>query len=450
MSVLESVADLLDPRVHHPWICNRLECDGLEHDEYPYRHARSAQRWPTGDWYLWYIRAGRGFGKTRTGGEWLIDSMHRHPGTYWGIGARTFDDGRDLCVEGESGLLYVCDQHQIKHDWNKSTGVFTLANGARAELFTSEKPESWRGPNLSGFWGDEPASWVRPLQVKGNPGCFENLGLMTRKGTPHLVFTGTPKNNRFTKLLQERASIETRGSTDDNRANLAEAFYREVIDPMRGTRMGRQEIEGEIVDDIVGALWKAAQIDAGRLPMPAQFARIAVALDPSVSNTEESDECGLVVCGVDMFKQGYVLEDASRRMSTRAWAQAAVDAYQEWEADLVIAEVNNGGDLVEDVIHGIDPSIPVTKVHASRGKTRRAEPVANLYGDPEQEDTWTSARVHHVAGQELGLLESQMCEWTRDEVLWSPDRMDALVWNITGLLIEQPKGRKRPVLRYTG
>jgi phage terminase large subunit-like protein len=399
---------------------------------------------------MWFIRAGRGFGKTRTGGEWLIDSMRRSPGTFWGIGARTFDDGRDLCVEGESGLKFVCDSHKILYDWNKSTGVFMLRNGARVELFTSEKPDSWRGPNLSGFWGDEPASWIRPLQVKGNPGCWENLGLMTRKGTPRLVMTGTPKNNRFTKMLRDACDIETLGGTDENRSNLAEVFYEKVVEPLRGTRLGRQEIDAEIIDDIEGALWKLAQIDAGRLPMPAQFARIAVALDPSVSDSEESDECGLVVVGVDMFKQGYVLEDLSRRMSTRAWAQAAVDAYHEWEADVMLAEVNNGGDLVVDVIQGLDSSVPVHKVHASRGKTRRAEPVASLYGDPEKEETWTSARVHHVLGQDLGMVESQMCEWTRDEKLWSPDRMDALVWGVTGLMLEQPKGKQRPVLRYTG
>jgi phage terminase large subunit-like protein len=445
-SLFDTAADILDPQIYQPWICWLPECDGMPHEGFEWRHARTKQRWPLGRWFSWFIRAGRGFGKTRTGGEWLIDSMRRNPGTYWGIGARTFDDGRDLCVEGESGLLFICDYHKVKHDWNKSTGVFTLANGSRAELFTSEKPDSWRGPNLTGFWGDEPASWIRPLQVRGNPGCYENLLFMTRKGEPHLVFTGTPKNNRFTKMLQTEADHETLGVTDENRANLADIFYEKVIDPLRGTRLGRQEIDAEIVDDVEGALWKLAQIDAGRLPAPARYARIGIALDPSVSNTEDSDECGLVVAGVDMFKHGFVLEDRSRRMSTRAWAREAVDAYHEWEADVIFAEVNNGGDLVADVIHGLDPSIPVETVHASRGKTRRAEPVANLYGDPDREETWAEARIHHVAGADLAVLESQMCEWTRDETLWSPDRMDALVWDLTGLLIEKPKGRARPTL----
>lgn len=448
--ILARLADKADPSTVVPWVCDRPFCDGMEHDGFEHRHARFDQRTPGGDWWLWNIRAGRGWGKTRTGGEWLIESMRRNPGSFWGIGARTYDDARDLCVEGESGLKFICDYHEIRYNWNKSTGVFQLYNDSRLDLFTSEKPEAWRGPNLSGFWGDEPASWLRPLQVRGNPGCWENLGLMTRKGVPRLVFTGTPKNNQFTKMLRSRASVETLGSTDDNRANLSEVFYREVVDPLRGTRLGRQEINAEILDDVEGALWKLAQIDAGRLPMPAQFARVAVAIDPSVSNTEESDECGLVVAGTDMFKQGYIVEDLSGRMSTRAWARAAVDAYHEWEADFICAEVNNGGDLVVDVIHGIDESIKVEKVHASRGKTRRAEPVASLYGDPDNEATWASARVHHVLGRDLTLLESQMCEWTREETLWSPDRMDALVWDITGLLLEQPKGRRRPVLSYTG
>jgi phage terminase large subunit-like protein len=440
VGLLAAVADKLDPDYGidpdaQYWYCDVEGCEGVPHEGRPYPHARQKQRPPLGYWFLWLILAGRGFGKTRTGGEWLIDQMRDQPDTYWGLVAPTYDDGRDLMVEGESGLEAICNARKIRFTWNRSLGHFILGNAARADLFSSERPESLRGPNLTGAWGDEPATWKYPQKT------WENLMFMTRKGRPRITVTGTPKPTKFVRTLVNKAHTVTRGTPYENRSNLAPEWFDNVITPLEGTRLGRQEIEAEILDQIEGALWVPDQIETGRLPRPDELDTVVVALDPSVTNNEDSDECGLTVVG-KAGEQAFVLEDWSERMHAERWSARAVEAYHLYQADRIVAEVNNGGDLVEMVIKALDPHIPVRKVNASRGKRTRAEPVAMMYGEPSSPHTWDRARVHHVRSRDLAQLEDQMCTWVPDTGQPSPDRLDSLVWGMTDLLLA-PKVRRK-------
>lgn len=446
-NLLGNIADLLDPPRQEGdqiWYCGRNDCDGKPHGDVPYKHARSKQRPP--DllmdlvWFIWFVMAGRGFGKTRTGGEWLVEGMRHAPGSYWALVAPTFDDGRDTMVEGESGLLYVLDNHKIRHEWNRSMGQMTLQNNARLDLFSSEKPDSLRGPNLSGAWGDEPATWSYPEET------WDNLLLMCRKGDPHIVLTGTPRPSKFVKKLKAEADYVTEGHSDENKDNLAEVWYDRVVKPLIGTRKGLQEIEGKILEDTEGTLWVNAQIDAGRLIKPKRFDRLIVAVDPSVS-AKRGDECGISVGGV-YREHGYLLADLSIQAPPAQWAQIVGDAYDDFGADCVIGEVNNGGDLVKTVMQQERPGINFANVWASRGKTTRAEPVAACYGDPSNPATWPKTIIHHAQGEDFLLLEDEMTTYIRGE-RDSPNRMDALVWLFSKLLgLENKSVRGRGGLRY--
>jgi phage terminase large subunit-like protein len=437
------VAEALDPTPAdgaERWYCGNRQCDGKPHDGMPYRHARGNQYPPETAWFLWFLRCGRGFGKTRTGAEWLTEGMERNPGTYWALVAPTFDDGRDTMVEGESCLLFVLDRRKIRHVWNRSLGQLTISNDARLDLFTSQKPEGLRGPNLTGAWGDEPATWIYPVDT------WDNLLLMCRKGNPQIVMTGTPQPSAFVKRLIAEADFVTTGSSYDNRDNLSDVWYNKVIKPLEGTRKGRQEIFGEMLEDIEGTLWVPGQIDACRQPVPKRFDRILVAVDPSVS-AKRGDECGIMVGG-RKGDQGYLLRDCSLQAAPERWAQVVVDAYSDYEADAVVGEVNNGGDLVRVNIHAKDRSLSFQEVTASRGKTTRAEPVAALYGDPTTPETWAGARLHHATGTDFAKLEDQMTTWVQGD-RDSPDRMDAMVWLFTKLMgLESKRRRGRGGLRY--
>lgn len=435
-SLLSAVADALDPLPDPEaqfFYCWKPECDGKPHDGMTYEHARWKQHPPQDDWFLWYIQAGRGFGKTRTGAEWLTDKMKRSPDTYWALVAPTFDDGRDTMVEGESGLEYVLDRHKVQYNWNRSLGQLILKNGARLDLFSSMKPDALRGPNLTGAWGDEPATWVFPEST------WTNLLLMTRKGNPQIMMTGTPRPNKFVKKLKAEADHLTLGHTNENRSNLAEKWYERVIKPLEGTRLYRQEVMAEILEDTEGALWTLPQIDFGRLPKPKKLDRVIISVDPSVSD-DERDECGIVIGGrVGPAKDGhvFVLADWSAQLETEAWARLAISAYHDFGADELVAETNNGGDLVGTTIRLLDPSVNFRKVTASRGKTVRAAPVAAMYGDPTNEATWQRARMHHVGVH--AEVEEEMSTWVEGDK--SPNRMDALVWLGTGLLVSNTDGR---------
>lgn len=389
--------------------------------------ARPEQLAPLGDWYLWFIKAGRGWGKTRTGAEWLLEQMRRFPGSRWAMVAPTYDDGRDVMVEGESGLQACALPGEVAA-WNRSLGHFIMKNGSRADLFSAEKPESVRGPNLRGVWGDEPGTWRYGQKL------WDTLEFAIRKGDVQALLTGTPRPTKFVKFLISQADFVTDGSTYDNMANLSDKFRTRVIARHEGTRLGRQELGGEVLEDTPGALWTLAQIEALRkLPpmhkvwragkewMEIDMRRIVVAVDPAVTSEEDSDETGIIVGGIGRDQHGYTLADYSLQASPEKWARRAIDAYYDFKADAIVAEVNNGGDLVETVIRSIDKNVRYKKVNASRGKRVRAEPVASLY---EQK------RWHHI--EPFPELEDQMTTWVQGDPD-SPDRMDANVWLATEL-----------------
>jgi phage terminase large subunit-like protein len=390
--------------------------------------ARPEQVAPDGDWSVWMIMAGRGWGKTRTGSEWLVEEALNQRGDYF-VCAPTFRDMRAVCVEGaRSGLLAVLNRRAVEYDWNISTTLITLSNGSKMQCGSADEPDRWRGYNFAGGWGDEVASWRRP-------DTFTQLSMATRMGIrPRMVVTTTPKPTVLVKDLASRPSVHiTRGRTWDNAANLSEAALEELRHTYEGTRLGRQELEGELLLDTPGALWTDVMIGDARVEVPPDMDRIVVAIDPAVTSGEESDLTGIVVVG-KCRDQFYVLEDSSGRHTPDGWARVAVGLADKYQADRVVAEVNNGGDLVERVMREVDRDIAYRAVRASRGKRVRAEPVAALY---EQ------GRVHHVGY--FPDLEAQLCDWTPDSPV-SPDRMDALVWAVTDLMAS--KGHARIVVRH--
>lgn len=375
------------------------------------RLARPEQLPPDGDWLAWYIEAGRGWGKTRTGAEWLVEVSEVLPRV--AIVAESFGEARDTCVEGESGIktLYPAVR------FNRSLGELFFPSGCIGKVFSADDPDSLRGPNNYAAWCDEIAKW-RYLKA-----TWDNLMMTMRKGErPRTVITTTPRPLPLLRTIKAMPStVVTKGRTYDNIANLSPAFIETIVKPYEGTTYGRRELEGEDLDDVEGALWTRAMIDAAQLagPLP-DMRRVVVAIDPAVTSGEDSDETGIIVAGAGVDGQGYILADRSCRLSPDGWARRAIAAFHEYRADRVVAEVNNGGDLVEAVIKTVE-HVPYTKVSASRGKRTRAEPIAALY---EQ------GRVKHAAP--MADLEDQLCSWTPDSGN-SPDRLDALVWALTEL-----------------
>lgn len=404
--------------------------DELRHDEYFVGRARPEQHPPDGDWSTWLIQSGRGWGKTRTGAEWLAEHALSTAASRWAIVAATFPDGRDTCVEGESGLLAVLRRRRPDVDWdsrwNRSLGEIELPNRSRVKLFTAEKPARLRGPQHHGAWCDEAAAWMNAVET------WDQLAFGLRLGDrPRVVVTTTPQPTRLIRrLVDEETTTVTRGSTFDNAANLPASRLDELRRQYEGTRIGRQELYGELLTDTPGALWTVGGVDAHRVTAAPALQRVVVAIDPAVTSGEDSDATGIIAAALGVDGEYYVLADRTCRDSPDAWARVAVDLYDELAGDRIVAEVNNGGDLVATVLRAVDPSVPVRTVHASRGKRMRAEPVAALY---EQ------GRVHHVGG--LPELEDQMTTWTPASAD-SPDRLDALVWAITDLAGLSP-GQKR-------
>ena len=395
---------------------------------------RDTQRRPAGDWSVWLILTGRGWGKTRTGSEDLVDAAITQPGDY-AVVAPTFGDARDVCVEGPSGIISVLNRRCVAHNWNRSLGEIALANGSRIKVGSADEPDRWRGWNFRGGWCDELGAWRRP-------DAWTQLRLATRIGDrPRLVVTTTPRPTTLLKDLVGRTDgsvYVTRGATWENEANLSPAALDELRTRYGGTRIGRQELEGELLLDTPGALWSLAQFDApgfraAEADVP-DLVRVVTAVDPAVTSGEESDSTGIVTVGIDHAGDLWVLADDTCRLSPEGWASTAVGALDTWGGDRIVAEVNNGGDLVESVLRAVDRSVPYRKVHASRGKRVRAEPVAALY---EQ------GRVHHVGV--LSELEEQMCSWAPDGLGGSPDRVDALVWAVTDLAVRK-SGRRRGVV----
>ncbi len=380
--------------------------------------ARAEQVAPDGDWLTWVILAGRGWGKTRTGAEDAAWAGMANPGWRIAVVAPTSADARDTCIEGDSGLLNVLPREAVQ-TWNRSLGELILVNGTRYKTFSADEPERLRGPQHHRAWADELAAWRYPE-------AWDQLMFGLRLGRhPQAVVTTTPKPTPLVKaLVAAKTSHVTRGSTFDNAANLAPSALQMLKDKYEGTRLGRQELEAEILGDLPGALWSLSNLDTYRLREAPDVHRVVVSVDPAVTATELSDEHGIVVAGIAADQRGIVLEDASLSGSPNEWARRAVSLYRSWNADAIVIEVNQGGDMVAHTIRTIDPNVNIKEVRASRGKHVRAEPIAALY---EQ------GRVAHVGA--FPELEAQMTQMTTNgyEGEGSPDRVDALVWAMTEL-----------------
>ena len=400
---------------------------------------------PEGAWKTWVIMGGRGAGKTRAGAEW-VRSMVEGAGPRDAGRARrvalvgeTHDQVREVMIFGDSGILAVSPPDR-RPQWEATRRRLVWPNGATAQVFSAQEPESLRGPQFDAAWADELAKWKKAEDV------WDQLQFALRLGAhPQQVVTTTPRNVAVLKaILNNPSSVVTHAPTDANRAYLAESFLDEVRARYGGTRLGMQELEGALLEDAEGALWTSAMLERGRIDRAPALGRIVVAVDPPVTGHAGSDECGIIVVGAvtegpPQDWRAVVLEDASvQGASPDTWARAAIAAMERHGADRLVAEVNQGGDLVASVIRQVDPLVPFRAVRASKGKVARAEPVAALY---EQ------GRVSHLRG--LARLEDQMCRMTARgyEGRGSPDRVDALVWALTALMIEPGQAYRRPQVR---
>ncbi len=367
-------------------------------------------------WRTWLILAGRGWGKTRTGAEFIRSQIENGKAGRIALVGETWADVRDVMIEGESGILSICPP------WNRpvfetSKKRLTWPNGAQAFAFSAHEPDQLRGPQFDCAWADEIAKYPTPES-------WDQLMFALRLGEdPKCIATTTPRPQKWLKKLAENEDTYlVTGSTHENAANLAAAFLSEILDKYEGTRLGRQEIEARFLEDTEGALWTRSMLEKitiGHLP---ELDRVVVAVDPAVSAGSQSDNTGIIVVG-KKDNQGFVLADYSVKAAPLVWARRAVEAYHHFKADRIIAEANQGGDLVESMIRTVDPSIAYKSVHATRGKLVRAEPIAALY---EQ------GRVFHCT--HLSDLEDEMC--TYNGTGKSPDRLDALVWGLTHLLVK--------------
>jgi phage terminase large subunit-like protein len=383
--------------------------------------ARESQLAPDGDWLTWALITGRGFGKTRAGAEWVREKVNSGQATRIALVGKTPADVRDVMIEGDSGILSVSPPDERPH-YEPSKRKLTWPGGAVGLAFTSYEPDQLRGPQFDLAWIDELAAFEYSIET------WDNLQLALRLGNhPQQVVTTTPRPIKVIRdLISNPTTVVTRGSSYENLANLAPSFRSQIINRYEGTRLGRQEIFGEIVDDVEGALWVRAMFDERR-PAP-ELVRIVIGVDPAVSSNEDSNETGIIVCGKGVDGRGYVLADKSARLppvadqyALHGWANRAVAAYHQYHADRIVAEVNQGGDLVQSVLRRVDGNAAIKLVRATKGKAVRAEPVAALY---EQ------GRVTHC--EEFSELEDQLCNWTADSGE-SPDRLDALVWAMTEL-----------------
>ncbi len=392
--------------------------------------ARDSQLAPDGEWSTWVIMAGRGFGKTRSGAEWVIEQAQHYPGCHIALVGRTVADVRDVMIKGRSGILAVSPPWFVPK-YEPSKRLVTWPSGSTATTYSADEPDQLRGPQHSFAWADERAAWQYDdawdqlsfgLRIAPAPGAV-----------PQCLVTTTPRNTRAMKaLIADPTTVISRGTTYENRENLAPRFIREIERRYGGTRLGRQEIEGAIIDDIDGALWKRAWIEDGRVIKHPDLKRIVVAVDPPASSHETSDspaEAGIIVAGVGIDGHGYLLADYSLVGTPDEWASAALTAYNVFEADTIVGEVNNGGEMVGTIIHNKAKEqhvgqVSYKAVRASRGKQLRAEPVSSLY---------QRQMVHHVGT--FPDTEDQQCNWVPGER--SPDRLDAAVWAFTELLLPE-------------
>ena len=400
--------------------------------------ARPEQLEPEGVWNVWVALAGRGWGKTRAGSEWVRHRIKKGDKIVHCV-APTKGDVRRVMVEGDSGLLNVCwkgdKTYRGKHigfpTWSPTNNTLTWENGSKAVFFSAEDPERLRGPQAYSAWTDELCAWRNAQET------WDMLQFGLRLGKrPQVFVTTTPKTTKLIRtILDDDKTTISKGSTYDNSANLADTFLDAVRKTYEGTRLGRQELYAEILDEASGALWNRgllAKCEVDKEEVPT-LNRIVVSIDPAVTSNAESDMTGIVVAGLDVNGTAYVLEDHTGRYTPQQWASKAVELYREHMADRIVAERNQGGDMVRHTLHTEDETVPVKLVHASRGKMARAEPVSALY---EQD------KVRHVRG--LNDLEDQMVQWEPLGSIGSPDRLDALVWAITDLSLN---GYAKPTLK---
>ena len=405
-----------------------LEADILLHD-WPF-WARPSQMPPGRDWRLWLLLAGRGFGKTRAGAEW-VRARSAESGARIALVGATAADARDVMVEGESGILAVCPEWE-RPRWEPSKRRLTWPTGAIGTVYSADEPDRLRGPQFTSAWCDELAAWRYPE-------AWDMLMLGLRLGAnPRCVVTTTPRPTALIRGLAARPDcVVTGGHTYENRANLAQGFVDHITQAYEGTRLARQEIYAEIIDDVPGALWRQDWIEACRCTKSPDLVRVVVAVDPPATAHQASAECGIVVAGMAENGHCYVLADRSLRGTPWVWGTRAVEAYHAFDADRIVAEVNQGGDMVEAILRQIDCAVSYRSVRAVLGKRVRAEPVAALY---EQ------GRVSHVCA--FVTLEDQMCTFGVEGAelgkTKSPDRLDALVWALSELAI---RPRQEPRIR---
>ena len=383
--------------------------------------ARPNQIEPGGDWDIWLVLAGRGFGKTRTGAEWIKEQVENGARRIALI-AETQKDLEEVMIEGGSGILSVYPESE-RPLYRKKPVKLEFKNGAVALGYNATQPDQLRGPEFDCAWCDELAKWRYARQT------WDQLQFGMRIGDkPRQIITTTPRPIELIKSIVSGGEGKvhvTRGRTMDNASNLAKTFLKKIVNRYEGTRLGRQELNAEILGDLPGALWRLGDIDAYRVnEIPNNIRRTVISVDPAITNTEDSDYHGIIASGVSDENIGYVFEDASITGTPLDLARAAIQLYNKYSADCIVVEVNQGGDMVAQTIRSVNPNVKIQEVRASKGKHIRAEPVAALY---EQ------GRVKHVGA--FPDLETQMSLMTTSgyEGDDSPDRLDALVWGLISL-----------------
>lgn len=389
------------------------------------RQARPEQLAPAlPAWVIWLFLAGRGAGKTRSGSEWVQERVQSGAARYIHLVAPTAADARDVLLEGPAGILSIAPSH-ARPIYQPSLRKVVWPNGAQALLFSSDEPDRLRGPQCDTLWIDELCA-MRTAQDVLDMATF---GLRLGKD-PRCLITTTPRPIKTLKALIAREGqdvVITRSSSFANRDNLAPSFFASIVSKYSGTRLGRQELDAEILTDTPGALWQLERIEELRVRQAPALERIVVAIDPATTYNPDSDETGVIVVGRAHDGHAFVLDDLSGRFPPEEWARRAIDAYHTYGADRIIGEVNQGGDLIETTLRSVDPSIPYKSVHASRGKLARAEPASALY---------ERRRVHHVGV--FPALEDQMTSYDGSRSGASPDRLDALVWGLHELMLGAP------------
>jgi phage terminase large subunit-like protein len=408
---------------------------------------REDQKWPAGEWIVWLMLSGRGSGKTRTGSETVLDWAISHVNIRINIVARTIGDCRSTLFEGESGIL-SCLPSEYRDNFNKSLLELTLPGNIFIKGFGAEEPLKLRGTQCHYAWCDELASWRAKKSEGMSEHAWDQLLLGTRlkcnklDGSPggeRILVTTTPKPVKIIRQLVNDPNVRvTTASTYDNAANLSRAFISEIIRKYEGTRLGKQELYAQILEAVEGALWNLDLIRELDVEIAPEMKRIVVGVDPAATSTEESNETGIVAVGHGYDDHGYVLEDWTVRDKPVEWARKAVALYKKLKADAIVAEINNGGEMVESTIRMVDPNVKIIVVHATRGKAKRAEPVSALY---EQK------RFHHVVPSDtpdkFKDLEEQMTNYTANDeygLPGSPDRMDAMVWAAHQLMVQGMDG----------